>query len=105
MTEKVFREFVALFKMWPVDATKGERCLGNYIRKYYNQHFKKGELSENIDVNHWNKVLTDLKAISDDVYLKKYPRLRATGSLGKAYKACLEYLYIFQKLKQFSLFN
>ena len=85
MTDKLFREFISVFKMWPVDTGKGSRCLGAYIRRHFNQSFQKGELSENVDIKLWSKALADLKLISNDEYFKRYPRKNpslATGSLG-----------------------
>ena len=86
MSGKLFREFVSLFKEWPIDTGKGSRCLGAYIRKHFSQHFQRGELSENVNVQEWSKTLHDLKQISNDVYLKRYPRERKTGALGKEEK-------------------
>jgi hypothetical protein len=86
MSGKLFREFVSLFKEWPIDTGKGSRCLGVYIRKHFSQHFQRGELSENVNVQEWSKTLHDLKQISNDVYLKRYPRERKTGALGKGEK-------------------
>jgi hypothetical protein len=91
MADKLFRKFVTLFKNWPIDHGKGERCLGAYMRKHFNKSFTKGELSENIDVKHWNKVLFDLKLISNDVYFARYPRKKgslARGSLGLTKEVC-----------------
>jgi len=86
MSDKLFREFVNLFKVWPIDTGKGSRCLGTYIRKHFSQHFQRGELSENVDVKYWTKTLNDLKLISNDEFLKKYPRKKTTGALGKITK-------------------
>ena len=86
MSDKLFREFITLFKMWPIDVSKGNRCLGAYIRKNFTRTFNKGELSESVNVKEWTKKLSDLNRISDDEYLKKYPRKKgslAVGSTGK----------------------
>jgi len=85
MSDKLFREFVTLFKVWPIDTGKSTRCLGAYIRMRFNRDFRRGELSENVDVKQWSKALNDLKLISNDEYLKRYPRKKgaqATGALG-----------------------
>lgn len=88
MSQQVFREFIVLFKSWPTDATKSGRCLGEHLRKHFNQHFRKGELSENIDVPYWNRVLADLKPIANNEYAAKYPRIRDTASLAIGKDQC-----------------
>lgn len=88
MSQKLFREFIELFKNWPVDASKSGRCLGEHIRKHFSQNFKKGELSENINVAYWNKVLNDLKPIANNEIAAKYPRHWSTGSLGLGKDQC-----------------
>ncbi|CAF0766967.1 unnamed protein product [Brachionus calyciflorus] len=88
MSQKLFREFIALFKSWPVDATKSGRCLGEHLRKNFGQAFRKGELSENIDVAHWTKVLNDLKPIANNEYASKYPRFLSTASLALSKDQC-----------------
>lgn len=81
MSHYLFKEFVSLFKSWPVETTKQGRCLGEYIRKVFGESFKRGELSDNIDAKYWNKVLTDLKPIVDNEYARKYPRTNIFGAL------------------------
>ena len=86
MSDKLLREFLNLFKMWPIDISKGNRCLGAYIRKNFTQTYNKEKLSENVNVKEWNKKMADLNAISENEYLKKYPRKKgslARGSTGK----------------------
>lgn len=88
MAQQLFREFVVLFRSWPVDATKNGRCLGEHLRKQFSEHFKKGELSENVDVKYWNKVLQDLKPIANNDFAAKYPRASSTASLGLGKDHC-----------------
>lgn len=88
MSQKLFREFIVLFKSWPTDATKSGRCLGEYLRKKFSESFKKGELSENIDQAYWTKVLKDLKPIADNEYASKYPRFLNTASLALSKDQC-----------------
>ncbi|RNA31285.1 ubiquinol-cytochrome-c reductase complex assembly factor 2 [Brachionus plicatilis] len=88
MSQKLFREFIVLFKDWPVDATKRGRCLGEHLRKNFTQSFKKGEFSDDIDVAHWTKVLKDLKPIANNEYVSKYPRFLSTASLGLSKDQC-----------------
>ena len=87
MTQVIFKQFITLFKLWPIDATKSGRCLAEHLRKQFNASFTRGELSE-IDATYWNKVLADLKPIADNEYFVKYPRQRAVGSLGLGREQC-----------------
>ena len=86
-SQLLFKEFVVLFRSWPVDSTKSGRCVAEYIRKMFNQSFKQGELST-VDTNYWSQVLNDLRPIADNVYAAKYPRQRAVGSLGLGKEQC-----------------
>ena len=88
MAQQLFREFVVLFKSWPVDSTKGGRCLAEYIRKRFNKEFNKGELSEGVDVAYWQKALAELKPVANNEFAAKYPRSRATGALGLGREQC-----------------
>ena len=88
MAQTLFKEFIILFKGWPMDATKQGRCLAEYLRTKFNKEFKKGELSDKIDHTHWSKVLADLKPIENNEYAAKYPRTRATGALGLGKEQC-----------------
>jgi len=88
MSQQLFREFIVLFKHWPIDATKAGSCLGEQLRKHFSQHFKKGELSENINVKHWTKIYHDLNRILNNEYKLKYPRAKAIGSLGLGKEQC-----------------
>lgn len=88
-SEELFKRFVMLLKMWPVDATKQGRCLGEYVRKLFNGSFKNAGLSEtNMDVKYWSKVYADLKPIANNEYAMKYPREKATGALGLGKEQC-----------------
>jgi hypothetical protein len=87
MSQQLFKEFVVLFKSWPVDATKSGRCVAEYLRKQFNNSFKQGELSQ-VDTAYWTKVLSDLKPIANNEYFAKYPRQRAVGSLGLGKEQC-----------------
>ena len=87
-SQQLFKEFIFLFKTWPVDATKTRRCLGEYLRKEFNKSFKQGDLSDNIDVKYWSKVLSDLKPIANNEYFAKYPRQKAVGALGLGREQC-----------------
>lgn len=88
MANQLFKEFIVLFKNWPLDLTKRGRCFGEQIRKHFSQEFKKGELSDNIDVKYWTKTLKDLRAISENEFFNKYPRRKATGALGLGREQC-----------------
>ncbi len=87
MSQQLFKEFISLFRNWPVDATKSGRCLAEYIRKKFNQDFKQGELSR-VDTNYWSKVLKDLQPIANNEFFEKYPRQRAVGALGLGREQC-----------------
>lgn len=87
MSQQLFKEFIVLFKSWPIDATKSSRCVGEYLRKIFNQDFKQGELST-IDTQYWTKTLNDLKPIANNEYFVKYPRQRAVGALGLGKEQC-----------------
>jgi hypothetical protein len=87
-SQQIFREFVVLFKNWPVDTMKTGRCLGELIRRQFNQGFKNGELTENVDTAHWSKVLNDLKPIANNEFLKRYPRTKEVGAMGINIDAC-----------------
>ena len=83
----LFKEFIVLFRSWPIDSTKSGRCVAEYLRKIFNQSFKQGELST-VDTKYWNKILRDLRPIADNEYAVKYPRQRAVGSLGLGKEQC-----------------
>jgi hypothetical protein len=89
MTSQIlFKEFVNLFKSWPVDASKSGRCLGEYLRKEFTRTFREGELSENVNVTLWKKRLDDLLPIANNEYAKKYKRQKEIGSLGLGREQC-----------------
>jgi nucleoid factor 1 len=86
--QQLFKEFIVLFKSWPIDLTKSGRCLGEHIRKEFSKDFRHGEFSQNIDVNHWKKVLNDLKPLANNEILNKYPRNKIVGALGLGRDQC-----------------
>ena len=87
-TQFLFKEFVALFKSWPVDAAKTGRCLGQHLRTKFSLAFRHGELSEKVDNAHWSKVLDDLKPIANNEFMRKYPRDKQVGALGISSVEC-----------------
>lgn len=88
MAQRLFREYIALFKDWPIDATKTGRCLGEHLRGKFNQDFSRGELSENVDEARWNKMLKDLRPIANNEYATKYARMRSTAALNLSKEQC-----------------
>ena len=88
MTHRIFREFIALFKEWPVDATKSGRCLGEHLRKQFSREFSKGELSENVNETRWQKALDDLRPIANNTYAAKHRRMRSQAALNLSRDQC-----------------
>lgn len=88
MTQRLFREFISLFKDWPVDATKTGRCLGEHLRKRFSEAFNKGELSENINESQWQRYLNELRPIASNLYAAKYTRIRSTAALNISKDQC-----------------
>jgi nucleoid factor 1 len=87
-SQQIFRDFLILFKNWPVDTLKTGRCLGELIRRQFSQDFKNGELTENVYTVRWSKILADLKPIANNEFLKKYPRTKEVGAMGISIDAC-----------------
>ncbi len=90
MSQQLFKEFIVLFKLWPVDMTKMGRCLGENLRKEFNKSFRHGEFSQmkQEDLAHWSKVLKDLKPIANNDIAMKYPRKNTIASLGLGRDQC-----------------
>lgn len=88
MTSQLYREFLNLFKRWPIDATKKGNDLGEYLRKKFVNSFTKGESSENIDLNYWTNALAELKRIANNEFVDKYPRNKGTAALGVGKEQC-----------------
>ena len=84
MSQTLFREFIEVFKLWPVDATKINHCLGAHLRKLFNQQFKHGELTDHnqIDMVRLKKMLEGLKPIANNEYRRRYPRINSFACLG-----------------------
>lgn len=79
---------MSVFKEWPVDATKRGRCLGEHLRKNFNQTFSKGELTDGIDEAQWQKILDHIKPIAANSYASKYARRRGTAALNLSRDQC-----------------
>lgn len=88
MSQKIYKDFISLFKRWPIDATKKGRDLGEHIRVRFMNAFAKGELSENVDVAYWTQAHKDLSRIVNNEFAEKYPRSKATGALGIGREHC-----------------
>jgi nucleoid factor 1 len=82
MSNHLYRDFLNLFKHWPIDATKKGRDLGEHIRKKFSQSFQQGELSDKSELKYWTKTYNDLKRLENDEFSNKYPRTKSTGALG-----------------------
>jgi mitochondrial nucleoid factor 1 len=87
-SEKLFKNFIELFKLWPTDKTKRGRCLGEYVRKKFTESFRQGENSANVDLKYWNKAYNDLLPIAENEFAKKYPRLRSHCATGLGKEQC-----------------
>lgn len=88
MTQRLFREYIVLFKEWPIDSAKSGRCLGEYLRKMFSTTFTKGELSENINEAKWQRILEHLKPIANNEYVSRYSRVRSTAALNLSKDQC-----------------
>jgi hypothetical protein len=86
--QQLYREFLNLFKRWPIDATKKNRDLSELVRKKFSQAFQKGESSENVDLNYWSKVYNDLKPVINNEFSAKYPQTGSTAASGLSREQC-----------------
>lgn len=84
----LFREFITLFKSWPVDKLKAGRCLSEHTRKKFEAAFNNGELTQQVDTQRWNNHLNDLKPLVNNEIARKYQRSKELGSLGLDRDVC-----------------
>lgn len=86
--QQLYRDFLNLFKRWPIDATKKQRDLSELVRKKFSKSFQLGESSENVDLKYWSKVYNDLKPLVNNEYSNKYPRNKSTAASGCSKEQC-----------------
>lgn len=63
----LYRRYLELVKLWPIDLTKDGRDFGQYLRKRTGIIFSQGELTS-VDVNYLEKRIQALERISSDLH-------------------------------------
>ena len=86
--QQLYRDFLNLFKRWPIDATKKNRDLSEMVRKKFSLAFQQGESSENVDLKYWSQVYNDLKPVINNEFSDKYPRANSTAASGLSKEQC-----------------
>ena len=87
MAASRYRKFLRLCQDWPVDKTKGTRCLGSHIRNQVAIAFKEGEASQ-VDPEKCDATYRSLSNILSNVHKKDHPVHHVSGATGLSAADC-----------------
>lgn len=82
-----YKKFTRLLAKWPVDATKGERDLGKFIRDKVKLAFESSE-KQNLDSELCNRQYNSLNKLADNHYKNKYKRKHSSTATGLSTEEC-----------------
>lgn len=82
-----YKRFTKLIAKWPLDATKGDRDLGKFIRDKVKVAFETSE-KENLDTEFCNKQYNSLNKLADNHYKNKYKRASNSTATGLSTEEC-----------------
>jgi hypothetical protein len=88
MSQKLYADFLLLFKRFPIDSTKKGHDLGEFARKKFSKAFTHGELTQTVDISQWTKTHKELERLVNNEFFDKYPRVKATGALNLGREHC-----------------
>lgn len=79
MASSLYKRWLKLFEVWPIDATKTGRDLGEHIRKKVLGAYKHGETTTIENLAECEKDFASLQRLSRNIYANKYPT-KLTGA-------------------------
>lgn len=83
-----YKNFLRLLESWPVDKSKQNRDLGQYIRDQVKKNFGSGAITTNINEKECEETYNCLKRISDNHYSNLYKRRSETSATGLTAEQC-----------------
>ncbi|XP_041969609.1 probable methyltransferase-like protein 15 homolog [Aricia agestis] len=82
-----YKKFMKLIAKWPVDASKGERDLGKFIRDKVKVAFEASN-KDNLDSELCTRQYNSLNKLADNFYHNKYKRTKFSTATGLSIEEC-----------------
>lgn len=86
-----YQRFLKVLEKWPVDKTKPNRDLGEQIRKHINILTNPASLTTE-ETNKITTKIDSLERLANNIYGKKYVRLRDSTATGLSAEQCRQVL-------------
>lgn len=84
----MYREFMKICSVWPVDPVRSGKCLGEFVRRKVAEEFRQSEQTVVQDPQECGRRLDSLRALASDRYARQYPRISASSALGLTRAEC-----------------
>jgi len=77
-----YKSFMKVLEKWPIDSLKQGRDLGEALRLLFSQAFPSGPATHINNEKHLKRQIQASRKLSDDHYLKQYPRIYKSNFSG-----------------------
>lgn len=92
MAARLYRKYMKLCEMWPVDRSKTGRDLGTFIREQIAKEFRYGEASSIDNIQECERKHESLHRLASNYYGKQYKRYVITTASRLSLEECREVL-------------